>query len=276
MEIVSGKNIADQIKAIWKEKNEQDGIKPVMATLVFGNDTESMHYIKLKDKAVQAIGGENRKIILEPDITKEQLLYRIQELNKDKEIDGILLQLPLSEQLQEFQEEMLAAIDPAKDVDGFNPINRGRLTGDKPGFISCAALACMEVIERTISALEGRRAVLIGDSFDVIIPLAIILVRHGCNVIILSEYKPTDIAGCDILVVEKGSAQMVKGEHLPAGVLVIDAGFYWEDGKVCGNVDSESVANIEGSILPVPGGMGPLLIAKLVENLSVAARLNRS
>ncbi|MEA4923951.1 MAG: bifunctional 5,10-methylenetetrahydrofolate dehydrogenase/5,10-methenyltetrahydrofolate cyclohydrolase [Syntrophomonadaceae bacterium] len=272
MEIISGKNIADQIKADLKEANTSAGISPCLMVIDVGDNKENSLYIGLKKTAVELIGGRTRIINLAADASREELLSVIKAGNEERDIHGILLQLPLSESLEPYREEFLEAISPQKDVDGFNPYNRGLLMGAKPYFISCAALACMDISRRYQSPLPGKKVLLVGDSFDVIQPLALMYIKEGCRVTISPEYQSAMMNDVDIAVIEKGAPLAVQQEGVKAGALLIDAGFHWHENHVCGNVDKEAVAGIEGYLLPVPGGMGPLLIAALMDNLSQAAR----
>lgn len=271
MKFISGSELAGEIQSSLRESNEQAGIKPCLAIIIIGDSKEDLIYVGLKNKASVSIGGQAWIIQLAKDVDKQELIHNIHKLNDDEDVDGILVQLPLPEMLERDREEILAAIRPDKDVDGFCPDNRGRLSGDSPGFISCAALAAMEVIERCQASLAGKKALLIGDSFDLIIPLAVILIKRGCRIMVSPDYEARLMEGMDIAVIEKGAAGIVKGEDIAAGMIVIDAGFYWENDKVCGNVDRKEAANHDGCLLPVPGGIGPLLIAKLMANLSQAA-----
>ncbi|KUG05013.1 methylenetetrahydrofolate dehydrogenase (nadp+) / methenyltetrahydrofolate cyclohydrolase [hydrocarbon metagenome] len=276
MELISGTKIAEEIKADLKEQNLGKGICPNLAVILVGDNKESMIYVGLKENAARSISGSTSIIELPADISKMELLNAIAKANHEQDTDGIIIQLPLPDHLAPWQDEFLEAVREEKDVDGFNPANRGKLIGGKPKYVSCAALACMEVIDRYVESPEGKNVILVGDSFDLILPLSIRLISEGFNVQVINEYKPDWIRQADVLVVEKGSANMVKGEHLRDGMLVIDAGFYWDGGKTHGNVDKESVSGISGHLLPVPGGVGPLLIAKLMENVSQAAIINRS
>jgi methylenetetrahydrofolate dehydrogenase (NADP+)/methenyltetrahydrofolate cyclohydrolase len=275
MEIISGKDIAREIRENLREANEKDGIKPVLALIVVGDSKETMVYVSLKEKAVASIGGETRLVILPEDSSKRTLIDTIKELNEDDSVHGILLQLPMSDKLDKVKEDILSVIDLEKDVDGFTPDNRGRLAGDGARFTSCAVLACMEVIDRVYPQLEGKKVVLAGDSFDVIIPLGILLLQRGCPLTVYPRYQDGLVNQADILVVEKGGPEIIKGSDIKGSPLIIDAGFYWEAGHSCGNVHNDSVVSNEGYLLPVPGGLGPVLIAKLCENLSRAARINR-
>jgi len=185
-----------------------------------------MLYVGLKDKAAATIAGRTTLFHLPADTRKEDLLKKLQEANADDTIDGIILQLPLPDHLKEYQDEFLSAIQPDKDVDGFNPINRGKLMGGEPIFISCAAMACMEIVDRYQESLAGKKVVLFGDSFDVIQPLAILFMQRGCLVSIVPDYQAEYAGDADIMVVEKGAARVVKGDHLKKGMLLIDAGIF--------------------------------------------------
>ncbi|MGI6453353.1 MAG: bifunctional 5,10-methylenetetrahydrofolate dehydrogenase/5,10-methenyltetrahydrofolate cyclohydrolase [Syntrophomonadaceae bacterium] len=274
MEIISGSVIAEEIKIRLSEANQLAGLCPVLAPIVVGNNPESIQYVSLKEKAVFSIGGKTQRIILPPDTSREALLKIIEDLNEDSSIHGILLQLPLPEGIALYEHEFLAAISPEKDVDGFHPFNKGNITSPHPGFISCAVLGCLEVINRFARDLDNKQAVLVGNSFDLIIPLSEILIKKGLRVLVVPEYSPMDTREGDILVIEKGSPGIVKSDGIKDGALVLDAGFHWKDGKTCGNVDRDAVQERKGHLLPVPGGLGPLLIAKLMENLTQAARRN--
>lgn len=272
MKIISGSELAKDIRQTLREQNARDSLRPVLAIIVVGDYEESQVYVGLKEKAVQDIGGICRQVVVPANITKSKLINLILDLNGDESVDGILLQLPLPEGLQSSVEEILSAIKPAKDVDGFTPANRGLMSTGSQYFTSCAALGCLYVMEQVYNDLKNREAVLIGDSFDVITPLAIMLMQTGSRVKLEPEYHPRLVGPADIMVIEKGRPEIVRGEHLEHPLLLIDAGFYWENGRTVGNVDRNSVAGKEGWLLPVPGGLGPLLIAMLMENLSRASR----
>jgi methylenetetrahydrofolate dehydrogenase (NADP+)/methenyltetrahydrofolate cyclohydrolase len=275
MELISGTRIAAEIRDNLRESNEKDGIQPVLAIIVVGYHKENMIYVELKEKAIASIGGETRLIVMPENSSKQNLINIINELNQNDSVDGILLQLPMPDHLEKDKEEILSAIKLEKDVDGFTPTNRGLLASDGAHFVSCGALACLEVIERVYPTLQGQRVVLAGDSFDVIVPLAIILLKRGCPVSIYPHYQEDLVNRADILVVEKGGREIIKGSDITGSLLIIDAGFYWDAGHSYGNVQRDSVESNEGYLLPVPGGLGPVLIAKLCENLSRAGRINR-
>lgn len=275
MEIINGTAIANEIKNNLKERNRAEGIEPCLAMVLVGDDRDSVVYVGLKQKALEVSGCKGELIQLPAAVSLEELIKVIQKLNDDSAIDGILVQLPLPGELDKHQEVVLAAIAPAKDVDGFCPVNRGLLVGDDPGFISCAALACMDAAERAAGKLNNKQVLLIGDSFDVIKPLALMFMNKKCLVTVLPDFNKEILKEFDIIIIEKGSAHILKGEYLKEGTVVIDAGFYWYHDHMCGNVDNTSTQGTKGYLLPVPGGIGPLLIAKLTENVSAAARRKR-
>lgn len=273
--LVKGGDIAQEIKDGLKAKVIASGLQPRLAVILVGEDEESRHYVGMKQKAVVAIGGDCEVFNVPSNTSAQELLARIEELNRDPGINGILVQLPLPGKLEERQNDVLASVSIAKDVDGFHPFNQGQLFTASARFISCAALACMEMVDRHIQVKE-RHAVLIGNSFDLIQPLALMLIAKGSRVQVIPDVRGWEAAarGADLLVVEKGQPRMVTGDHVKPGAFVIDAGFYWEAGRVCGNVDTESVTGRAGWLAPVPGGMGPILIAKLLENLVKATQMS--
>ncbi len=272
MELISGKDLSLEIKENIKNLNLEKGLSPCLAAIDVGGNEENLRYIRLKEKSVQEIGGTTKVVSLPAEISREELLDKINELNLDAAVHGILLQLPLPGALADCQEEFLEAILPEKDVDGFHPTNIGKLMST-PAFVSCAAIACMEVSKRYAAPLKNKSVVLVGDSFDVIQPLALLYLKEGARVTILPVYEPSCLLNADLAVIEKGGPLVVKGNDVKPGALLIDAGFFWHNDRLCGNVDKDSCTEATGSLLPVPGGMGPLLIAELMVNLSQAARL---
>lgn len=272
MEIISGKAIADEIRAGLKEANTRAGVSPCLVVIDIGENKENSLYINLKKNAVESIGGRTRIVDLTAEASREEVLKVIEEANQDQDVNGILLQLPLPEALEPYRQDFLEAILPQKDVDGFNPHNRGLLMGAIPYFISCAAMACMDISRRYISPLAGKKVLLVGDSFDVIQPLALMYIKEACLVTVTPHYQPSLMEDIDIAVVENGAPLIVNQEGVKEGALLIDAGFHWHEDRVCGNIDKNAMAEVEGYLLPVPGGMGPLLIASLMENLSQAAQ----
>jgi len=275
MQVINGKSLADEILLTVREANAAEGLTPCLAVIDVGENPDNKRYIGLKKRATDAVGGSVRLVSLSEQTGREELLAQIQALNQDDSVDGILLQLPLPADLAPFQGEFLAAIIPSKDVDGFNPYNLGNLIVGEPLFISCAASACLEVCRRYARPLPGKRVLLVGDSFDVILPLAVTFIKEGCRLTVIPDYDPSCLKDSDIAVIEKGLPGLVAPEDVKAGALLIDAGFYWHNDRTCGNIDREKMSAMPGYLLPVPGGMGPLLVAQLMINLSRAARRAR-
>lgn len=271
MQLISGTQWAARIKQQLCQKNRDKGVQPTLAVILVGAQQDSAAYVKLKEKAAADIGGDCRVVSLADNVTRSQLRAAIESLNQDANVHGIILQLPLPAHIDSQQDDFLLAINPEKDVDGFNPVNRGLLIGGQPRFTSCAALAAMEVISQSIPNINRRSALLIGDSFDLILPLTAMLVEQGCEVRVVPEWDRETAISADIVVAEKGAPQIIKNQHLGQVRLLIDAGFYWTSDGSRGNVDNEDVSAADGLLLPVPGGMGPLLIAELMYNLSRAA-----
>lgn len=273
MQIIDGIAIARELREKVKEQNAAINLNPCLAIIVVGDDKESLVYVGLKEKAVEYSGGRVEYFLFPAAARKEDIIAKIEELNQNPGIDGILLQLPLPEALKVYTDEILASIAPEKDVDGFTPYNRGMLMSGEPYFVSCAALAAMEVIERYMPVLEGKKAVLVGDSFDLVLPLSIVLLKKGVEVDIIPDQNRGKLRASDIFLFEKGDPLSIKSDVINEGALVIDAGFHWLSyDKICGNLDGETFKDKEGFLLPVPGGLGPILISKLLFNLHTAAR----
>ena len=272
MEIISGKQLADEIKSKLQSANQEEGISPCLAMIDVGENPENSLYIGLKETAVKFIGGQAKRINLPATASPVEVLTTIRTMNDDHEVHGILLQLPLPADLEPHRESFLEAIVPYKDVDGFCPHNRGLLIGSEPVFVSCAAQACLEVSRQYAGPLQGKKVLLVGNSFDVIQPLALLFIKEKCLVSIVPQYSVEHADGVDVAVIEHGTPLQVKQQAIKPGALVIDAGFHWFDNRTCGNVDRDALAEIPGYLLPVPGGLGPLLIAHLMTNLSRAAR----
>lgn len=272
MDRISGAGIASEIKSRLKDENLRDGLRPCLALILVGSQEESLVYVSLKEKALQAIGGRFHLERISEKARAAELYSAIQKLNEDPGIDGIILQLPLPEHLDPDREGFLAAINPEKDVDGFHPANRGLLLNGQPPYVSCAALACLEVIQRYAAPLESKKAVLIGSSFDLVLPLALLLTHKRCRVLVLPGWVDDALEGCDLAVVEEGRAGLIRSLPQKGPGLLIDAGFFITSDGLQGNADAGSLASWPGHLLPVPGGLGPILIAKLMDNLCQAAR----
>jgi methylenetetrahydrofolate dehydrogenase (NADP+)/methenyltetrahydrofolate cyclohydrolase len=249
------------------------GIQPGLAVLLVGEDPASQVYVRNKVNACEDVGMHS---ILErhpADLSEEKLLQRINELNQDKSIHGILVQLPLPKHIDSHR--VIESIAPEKDVDGFHVANAGALMIGAPLFRPCTPYGCMKMLESIDYPIRGARAVVIGASNIVGKPMAMLLLQAGATVTICNS-KTRDLTAhtkeADILVVATGKAKMITGEMVKPGAVVIDVGINrLPDGKLCGDVDFESVQTVASAITPVPGGVGPMTITMLLLNTLEAA-----
>jgi methylenetetrahydrofolate dehydrogenase (NADP+) / methenyltetrahydrofolate cyclohydrolase len=275
-QIIDGKAIAQQVRAEWKIRADAlkaRGITPGMAVIIVGNDPASKVYVANKVKACAELGLHSIHKELPADVTAEQLLREVELLNNDPAIHGILVQLPLPKHLDANQ--VIEAINPDKDVDGFHQKNVGALvTGETP-FPSCTPYGVMVLLEKTGISIEGKHAVIIGRSNIVGKPMALLLLHKNATVTICTS-KTVDLAkhtrDADILVAAVGRANFVTGDMVKPGAVVIDVGINRNaEGKLVGDVDFNSVKEVAGYITPVPGGVGPMTITMLVANTVRAA-----
>jgi methylenetetrahydrofolate dehydrogenase (NADP+)/methenyltetrahydrofolate cyclohydrolase len=280
--IIDGKATAEQIRVEIAEEvaglTGQGRRQPGLAVVLVGENPASVVYTRNKQKASQEAGFHSVKLDLPADTTQEKLLATIEELNTDPGIDGILCQLPLPAQCSE--EEVILAIDPDKDVDGFHPINAGRLATGLPGFVPCTPLGCKELLARYKIVTEGAHVVVLGRSNIVGTPMALLMMQKaaGANsTVTVCHSRTKDLpAVCrtaDILVAAIGRARMVKADWVKEGATVIDVGINRiEDAskksgyRLVGDVDYDEVLPKVGAITPVPGGVGPMTIAMLLAN----------
>ena len=267
--------IADQVR----ELKENNNLTPGLAVVLVGEDPASEIYVRNKNKMTTEAGMKSFEHRLPPDTTQKQLLTLIEGLNSDPEVHGILVQLPLPDQIDE--QAVLAKIDPAKDVDGFHVYNAGRLATGSDGLVPCTPLGCIMMIKDQLGEdLSGKQALVIGRSNIVGKPMAALLLKEHCTVTI-AHSRTQDLVGearrADILVAAVGRAQMVKGDWIKEGAVVIDVGMNRlppnGEGKfkLCGDVDFEAAKEVAGAITPVPGGVGPMTIACLLQNTVTAA-----
>ncbi len=275
-QIIDGKAIAQQVRAEWKIRADAlkaRGITPGMAVIIVGNDPASKVYVANKVKACAELGLYSIHKELPADVTAEQLLHEVELLNNDHAIHGILVQMPLPKHLDANQ--VIEAINPDKDVDGFHQKNVGALvTGETP-FPSCTPYGVMVLLEKTGIAIEGKHAVIIGRSNIVGKPMALLLLHKNATVTICTS-KTVDLAkhtrDADILVAAVGRANFVTGDMVKPGAVVIDVGINRNaEGKLVGDVDFNSVKEVAGYLTPVPGGVGPMTITMLVANTVRAA-----
>lgn len=269
---IDGKVISAQIKEELKEKvvdlKVSRGISICLAVIQVGNDPASSVYVENKKKACAYIGIDSRSYELAQETTQEELLQLIDELNHDEKVDGILVQLPLPGQIDE--DTIIRAIDPAKDVDGFHPQSVGALCIGQPGFVSCTPAGIIQLLKRSGIQIAGKECVVIGRSNIVGKPMALLLLRENATVTVAhskTEKLQEVTRRADILVVAVGKPKMITREYVKEGAVVIDVGIHRnEAGKLCGDVDYEDVASVCSAITPVPGGVGPMTIAMLMNN----------
>jgi len=275
--IIDGKAFADglraRIAAVVPAFAAQAGRPPGLAVVLVGDDPASRVYVRAKSRAVIAAGMASVEHLLPADTPERDLLDLVETLGRDDSVDGILVQLPLPPQIDE--KKVIAALDPAKDVDGFHAVNAGRLAvGEAGALVPCTPLGCLMLLEDRLGDLAGLEAVVIGRSNIVGKPMAQLLLKESCTVTI-AHSRTRDLPGvvrrADIVVAAAGRAEMVKGDWLKPGAAVIDVGINRIDGKLVGDVDFASAVEVAGAITPVPGGVGPMTIAVLLRNTLAAA-----
>lgn len=276
-EIINGKELAKNIKQSLKQevdKLKEDGIIPKLAVILVGNDEASKVYVRNKSKACNKTGIEYEEYILEETTQMDELLSLIEKLNKRADISGILLQSPLPKHLD--INVAFRAIDPSKDVDGFHPMNVGKLVLGQDTFVACTPYGVMRMLEAYNINIEGKNAVIIGRSNIVGKPLVQCLLSKNATVTVChSRTKNIEeiTKKADLIVAALGKADFVKEDMVKEGCVVIDVGINrLENGKLVGDVDFEQVSKKASYITPVPGGVGPMTIAMLMENVVKAAK----
>jgi len=248
------------------------GRAPGLAVVLVGDDPASAVYVRSKGKATREAGMESFEHRLPATAAQDELVALVERLNADPAVDGILVQLPLPPQIDE--QAIITRIDPDKDVDGFNPVNAGRLAIGLPGFVPCTPLGCLKLLQAELGDLSGKHAVVIGRSNIVGKPMALLLLSASCTVTIAHSRTrdlPEVVRGADIVVAAVGRPGMVKGEWLKPGATVIDVGINRTEAGLVGDVDFASASAVAGAITPVPGGVGPMTIACLIRNTLVSA-----
>ena len=281
-QIIDGKALAASLRADLAKRTTvltEKGHRPGLAVVIVGDDPASQVYVRNKIRACADTGIESIEYRLAKDTREEELLKLIGELNNDKRVDGILVQLPLPEQIA--PEKVIAAIAPEKDVDGFHVMNAGKLLTGTGGFMPCTPYGVMKMIESVGYDLTGKEAVVVGRSNIVGKPQALMLLAKNATVTV-AHSRTADLADvtrrADVLIAAVGRAKMITGDMVKPGALVIDVGMNRdENGKLCGDVDTASVMGIAGWVSPVPGGVGPMTIAMLMTNTveAVERRMNK-
>lgn len=268
---IDGKAISTQIKDELKEEVaalKEQGICPCLAVIQVGNDPASSVYVNNKKKACAYIGIESLSYEVEETISQEELLGLIDRLNNDEKVNGILVQLPLPKHIDE--EKVIQAITPEKDVDGFHPETVGRMCIGTKGFLPCTPAGIIQLLKRSDIEIEGKECVVIGRSNIVGKPMAMLLLRENGTVTI-THSRTKDLKEvtrrADILIAAIGKPRFVTADYVKEDAVVIDVGIHRnEDNMLCGDVDFESVEPVASAITPVPGGVGPMTIAMLMNN----------
>lgn len=277
--IIDGKAIAAEIQEeLRKEVALIRGRKPALAVILVGDHPPSRLYTSRKAKACESVGIQSIQCRLPGDIAEGDLLKQIELYNLDPSIDGILIQLPLPSHIN--QNKILHAVLPQKDVDGFHPENMGKLlVGDKTGFVPCTPLGIRELLYRLNVDLQGKHVVIVGRSNIVGKPMAAMLMQRGpqgnCTVTVANSFSndlPFITRSADILIAAMGKPKAITKEMVKPGSIVIDVGINRENGKVVGDVDYLDVKEVASMITPVPGGVGPMTIAMLLQNTVKAFR----
>ena len=279
--VIDGKAFAARLRATVADYartfEEKVGRKAALAVVLVGDDPASHVYVASKTRAILEAGMASLEYKLPADASEDKLLDRVRALNADPDVDGILVQLPVPEHMNE--NRVIAAIHPSKDVDGFNIINVGRLVVGQHGFVPCTPLGCLMLLKDRLGSLEGLEAVVIGRSNIVGKPMAALLNRENATVT-LAHSRTKDLPGvvrrADIVVAAVGKPEMVEGSWIKPGATVIDVGINrvpGENGKtrLVGDVAFAEASEVAGAITPVPGGVGPMTIAVLLRNTLVAA-----
>ncbi|OQA34825.1 MAG: Bifunctional protein FolD protein [Betaproteobacteria bacterium ADurb.Bin341] len=274
-QVLDGKALADELRASFKERVATlaaRGQRPGLAVVLVGEDPASQVYVRNKVSACEAAGMHSEKIVYPADASQSEVLAKINELNQDAAIHGILVQLPLPKHINE--DAILEAISPAKDVDGFHAENVGALVQGHPRFIPCTPYGVMKMFEKYGVDLAGKEAVVIGRSNIVGKPMALLLIAAGATVTVCNS-KTRDLAShtrrADLVVAALGKPRFVKADMLKPGAIVIDVGINRiaegpDAGKLCGDVDFAAVKEVASLITPVPGGVGPMTITMLLAN----------
>jgi methylenetetrahydrofolate dehydrogenase (NADP+) / methenyltetrahydrofolate cyclohydrolase len=275
-EIIDGKaraaELRDRVGTFAAEFTTKTGRKPGLAVVLVGEDPASAVYVRSKGKATVAAGMESFEHRLPADTDSATLMALVDRLNRDDAVDGILVQLPLPKGLD--ADAVIAAIDPDKDVDGFHPMNAGRLATGLDGLVPCTPLGCIMLLRETLGDLSRLDAIVVGRSNIVGKPMAQLLLRESCTVTVAHSRTrdlPARLRAADIVVAAVGIAHFVKGDWIKPGATVIDVGINRTDAGLVGDVDFAAASDRAAAITPVPGGVGPMTIACLLRNTLVAA-----
>ena len=267
--LINGKEVAQKIRQEIKAKVSNLEVKPSLVVIIVGNNPASKVYVGMKEKAAQEVGINSTTIRLDESISQQELENKIEELNQDKSVNAILVQLPLPRHIN--TDAIIQKIDPQKDVDGFHPVNMGKLiTGITPDAVPCTPAGVMKLLEEYNIDIEAKNAVVVGRSNIVGKPISILLLDKNATVTIChsrTKNLKEITSQADILIAAVGRPELIKGDFVKEGAVVIDVGVNrTEEGKLVGDVDFKEVEPKASYITPVPGGVGPMTIAMLLSN----------
>lgn len=274
--IIDGKQIAEQVIEKVEQRVKalkEQGITPGLTVILVGEDPASQTYVASKERTSERLGMKSQVIKKPVTISEQELLTLIDQLNEDETVDGILLQLPLPNHIDE--NKVLRAIVPEKDVDGFHPVNVGKLMLGQEGFIPCTPYGVIQLLDYSSISIEGKHAVIVGRSNIVGKPMGqLLLNRHATVTYTHSRTQNLEdyTKQADLLIVATGQPRMITKDHIKPGATVIDVGIHRNaDGRLSGDVDFASASEVAGYMTPVPGGVGPMTIAMLMENTCLSA-----
>jgi methylenetetrahydrofolate dehydrogenase (NADP+)/methenyltetrahydrofolate cyclohydrolase len=276
--LIDGKKISSQIKDEIKAEVlalKEKGEEVTLAVVLVGEDPASQVYVRNKKRACEYVGIKSLSFELPAETTQEELLLLVEKLNRDPAVNGILVQLPLPSHIDE--DAVIKAIDPNKDVDGFHPMSVGALSIGQKGYVSCTPAGIIELMKRSGIEMDGKHCVIVGRSNIVGKPMAMLMLRENATVTVTHSHTKNlkEITKqADILIVAIGRAKFITADYVKDQAVVIDVGMDRdENGKLCGDVDFDSVQKVAGAITPVPGGVGPMTIAMLMKNCLTSLEL---
>ena len=276
--LIDGKKISAQVKDECKERVAKENMDVTLAVIQVGNDPASTVYVGNKKKACEYVGIHSLSYELSEETTEEELLALVEKLNADDTVNGILVQLPLPSHINE--DKVIQTISPKKDVDGFHPQSVGALSIGQPGFVSCTPAGIIQLLKRSGVVIDGKECVIVGRSNIVGKPMAMLMLRENATVTVCHSHTK-DLKEvtkrADILIVAIGKPKMITADYVKEGAVVIDVGIHRpEGGKLCGDVDFDSVEKTASAITPVPGGVGPMTIAMLMNNCVEAEGIQKA
>ena len=275
---IDGKKISAEVKDEFRERVDKEGLDVTLAVIQVGNDPASTVYVGNKKKACEYIGIHSLAYELPEETTEKELLELVEKLNADDSVHGILVQLPLPSHIDE--DKVIQTISPKKDVDGFHPQSVGALSIGQPGFVSCTPAGIIQLLKRSNIELDGKECVIVGRSNIVGKPMALLMLRENATVTVCHSHTKNlkeVTKRADILIVAIGKPKFITKDYVKEGAVVVDVGIHRnENNKLCGDVDFDDVEPVASAITPVPGGVGPMTIAMLMNNCVEAKGLNEA